>query len=55
MVVLWSPTRFQYTVKDIGRPAGGALWPYDTAYEFTDAFAVLNHRGSKWPYRVMWN
>ncbi|MFD6196766.1 DUF2804 family protein [Mycobacteriaceae bacterium NPDC060252] len=24
VVVPWSPTRFQYTVKDIGRPAGGA-------------------------------
>ncbi|TDZ79351.1 hypothetical protein DE4585_03091 [Mycobacteroides salmoniphilum] len=55
VVVLWPPTRFQYTVKDIGRPAGGALWPYDTAYESTDAFAVLNRGRSKWPYRVMWN
>ncbi|WP_157896023.1 DUF2804 family protein [Mycobacteroides salmoniphilum] len=55
VVVPWSPIRFQYTVKDIGRLAGGALWLRDTAHKFTDVFAGLNRGRGKWPYRMMWN
>ena len=58
VVVPWSDRRFQYTVKDVGRPVSGLLRlpgraevPIDAA----DSFAVLDHGRGRWPYRVSWN
>lgn len=57
VVVPWSRTRFQYTVKDVGRPVSGTLCldgtPHDVAAEAS--FAVLDHGRGKWPHRVTWN
>ncbi|WP_459547591.1 DUF2804 domain-containing protein [Nocardia sp. X0981] len=55
VVVPWSERRFQYTVKDVGRPASGTLTLGEREYAFDDAFAVLDHGRGKWPYAVTWN
>ncbi|MGW1740516.1 DUF2804 domain-containing protein [Nocardia sp. NPDC001965] len=55
VVVPWSARRFQYTVKDVGRPAAGTLTLGTREYVFDDAFAVLDHGRGKWPYAITWN
>ncbi|MCQ4207399.1 DUF2804 domain-containing protein [Streptomyces longispororuber] len=57
VVVPWSAKRFQYTVKDVGRPVRGTLVLHGSTYEVggPDAFAVLDHGRGKWPYAITWN
>ncbi|SCL71281.1 Protein of unknown function [Micromonospora citrea] len=57
VVVPWSTRRFQYTVKDVGRPVRGTLRLDGTAHPIggDDSFAVLDHGRGKWPYAVRWN
>ncbi|MGW0802289.1 DUF2804 domain-containing protein [Nonomuraea sp. NPDC002799] len=56
VVIPWGPRRFQYTVKDVGRPVHGRLVLGATEHEVgTGAFAVLDHGRGKWPYSVTWN
>ncbi|MET7396484.1 DUF2804 domain-containing protein [Dactylosporangium sp. NPDC005572] len=54
VVVPWSTRRFQYTVKDLGRPAHGTL-RLGSAEHTVDGFAVLDHGRGKWPYSIRWN
>ncbi|MEV0588290.1 DUF2804 domain-containing protein [Nonomuraea sp. NPDC050310] len=54
VVVPWSATRFQYTVKDVGRPVHGVL-RLDGVEHALDGFAVLDHGRGRWPYSVTWN
>ncbi|GGO69133.1 DUF2804 domain-containing protein [Nonomuraea cavernae] len=57
VVVPWGPTRFQYTVKDLGRPVHGVLRLASGEHRLTeaDSFAVLDHGRGKWPYSMTWN
>jgi hypothetical protein len=57
VVVPWSERRFQYTVKDLGRPVSGRLVLDGTTYDVEPAgsFAVLDHGRGKWPYSMTWN
>ena len=57
VVVPWSSRRFQYTVKDVGRPVSGRLVVGGTSYdvEAATSFAVLDHGRGKWPYSIAWN
>ncbi|WP_040791560.1 DUF2804 domain-containing protein [Nocardia paucivorans] len=55
VVVPWSERRFQYTVKDVGRPIAGTLVLGEREYLFENAFAVLDHGRGKWPYAITWN
>ncbi|MBO4207510.1 DUF2804 domain-containing protein [Micromonospora echinofusca] len=57
VVVPWSTRRFQYTVKDVGRPARGLLRVAGTEYPVVeqDSFAVLDHGRGRWPYAIRWN
>ncbi len=59
LVVPWSDTRFQYTVKDLARPVRGALRVDGVTYEIGgasgDAWAVLDHGRGRWPYDISWN
>ncbi len=56
VVIPWGPTRFQYTVKDVGRPVAGRLTLPSGEHEIGEgAFAVLDHGRGKWPYRMTWN
>ena len=57
VVVPWSRRRFQYTVKDVARPASGWL---EVGAERIDlpvgeSWAVLDHGRGRWPYRMTWN
>nr|WP_255216509.1 DUF2804 domain-containing protein [Pseudenhygromyxa sp. WMMC2535] len=57
VVVPWSRTRFQYTIKDVARPAQGWLRVRGKAHELRDGqtWAVLDHGRGRWPYRLNWN
>lgn len=59
LVVPWSDTRFQYTVKDIARPACGELRLDGATHaiggEAGEAWAVLDHGRGRWPYDIDWN
>ncbi|BCJ33537.1 hypothetical protein Athai_10400 [Actinocatenispora thailandica] len=57
VVVPWSARRFQYTVKDLGRPVHGTLRLGDAEHRIDAAgsFAVLDHGRGRWPYRISWN
>lgn len=47
---------FQYTVKDVARPATGWLRVRGTTHEIpAGSWAVLDHGRGRWPYRVHWN
>lgn len=55
VVVPWSRRRFQYTVKDVGRPASGRVSVDGVATELQDAWAVLDHGRGRWHHNVRWN
>ena len=59
VVVPWSDTRFQYTVKDLARPATGVLTIDGVDHEVGgaagEAWAVLDHGRGRWPYDIQWN
>ncbi|MFI0796277.1 DUF2804 domain-containing protein [Micromonospora rubida] len=57
VVVPWSTRRFQYTVKDVGRPVRGTLRVngVDHPVAEADSFAVLDHGRGRWPYSIRWN
>ena len=57
VVVPWSTRRFQYTVKDLGRPVHGTLRLDGAEHrvDAVDSFAVLDHGRGRWPYRISWN
>lgn len=57
VVVPWSSTRFQYTVKDLARPASGSLTIEGVTYDVPagESWAVHDHGRGRWPYHVRWN
>lgn len=57
LVVPWSPTRFQYTVKDVARPVTGTLRVdgREARLPAGESWAVLDHGRGIWPYAVDWN
>jgi hypothetical protein len=57
VVVPWSPTRFQYTVKDVALPVSGRITIDATTYPVPsgESWAVLDHGRGRWPYDITWN
>ncbi|MDQ7991417.1 MAG: DUF2804 family protein, partial [Propionicimonas sp.] len=57
VVVPWDERRFQYTVKDVARPAGGELWVDGVRHPVPEgsSWAVLDHGRGRWPYQLRWN
>src|SRR5699024_7257623 len=57
VVVPWSDRRFQYTVKDVARPARGWVETDGARHEVSEgqSWAVLDHGCGRWPYDVAWN
>lgn len=57
VVVPWSDRLFQYTVKDVARPAGGTLWVDGVEHDVPagESWAVLDHGRGRWPYSMRWN
>ena len=56
VVVPWSKTRFQYTVKDVALSATGVVTTAGVEHEVpAGSWAVLDHGRGRWPYDVTWN
>ncbi|MFB6611317.1 DUF2804 domain-containing protein [Agromyces sp. NPDC056379] len=57
VVVPWSETRFQYTVKDVARPARGTVTIDGVTHELPagESWAVLDHGRGRWPYSMRWH
>ena len=57
VVVPWSDTRFQYTVKDVALPASGSLTVEGVEHLLPEeqSWAVLDHGRGRWPYDITWN
>lgn len=57
VVVPWSDRTYQYTVKDVARPASGwvEIAGVRHALDASDTWAVLDHGRGRWPYDVAWN
>ncbi|MBM7832321.1 hypothetical protein JOE59_003026 [Agromyces cerinus] len=57
VVVPWSDTRFQYTVKDVARPARGTVTIDGVTHELPagESWAVLDHGRGRWPYSMRWH
>ena len=56
VVVPWSDTRFQYTVKENTLPARGTVTTAAASYAFgDDSWATWDFGRGKWPYQITWN
>lgn len=55
VVVPWTDRRFQYTVKDVTRPARGHVTVAGETTELADAWAMLDHGRGRWFHDVRWN
>ncbi|QRO00793.1 DUF2804 domain-containing protein [Archangium violaceum] len=57
VVVPWTSRLFQYTVKDVARPASGTLWVDGEEFPLAarECWAVLDHGRGRWPYSMHWN
>jgi hypothetical protein len=53
VVIPWSDRRFQFTNKDVARPADGAVTWNGKSFPLT--WACLDFGRGKWPYRTHWN
>lgn len=57
VVVPWSDRLFQYTIKDLARPARGTLTIDGVRHELPtgESWAALDHGRGRWPYSIAWN
>lgn len=55
VVVPWSDTRFQYTLKDLNRPISGSISISGHHEDVAAGFAVLDRGRGIWPYAMRWN
>jgi hypothetical protein len=57
VVVPWSRRRFQYTVKDVARPAEGSVTVGGVTHPVPAgaSWATLDHGRGRWPYDIRWN
>ena len=58
VVIPWSDRRFQYTTKDVARPASGHVQVGGARYTLAvdgSSWACLDFGRGKWPYRSHWN
>jgi hypothetical protein len=53
VVIPWSDRRFQFTNKDVGRPALGSVTWNGRTYDLE--WGALDFGRGKWPYRTHWN
>lgn len=53
VVIPWSDRRFQFTNKDVARPAEGAVTWKGRRYDLT--WGCLDFGRGKWPYKTHWN
>ena len=56
VVVPWTRTLFQYTVKDVARPASGTITVDGVSHEVPDgeSWATMDHGRGRWPFDIQW-
>lgn len=57
VTVPWDEHRFQYTVKDVARPASGHVTVHGVRHEVPEgeSWAILDHGRGRWPREITWN
>lgn len=55
VVVPWSTTRFQYTLKDLANPVSGTVVLDGVAHDLGQGWAVLDRGRGRWRYSNVWN
>ncbi|WP_235737604.1 DUF2804 domain-containing protein [Nocardioides alcanivorans] len=57
VVVPWTERLFQYTVKDVARPASGSIRIDGVEHRVPEgeSWATLDHGRGRWPHRMHWN
>ncbi|MDV8000785.1 DUF2804 domain-containing protein [Rhodococcus sp. IEGM 1408] len=55
VVVPWSGSRFQYTLKDLANPVVGAVTIDGTTHDLGAGWAVLDRGRGRWRYATTWN
>ncbi|MFC6154227.1 DUF2804 domain-containing protein [Nocardioides yefusunii] len=57
VVVPWTERLFQYTVKDVCRPATGTIAVDGTIHDVVpgESWATLDHGRGRWPHDITWN
>lgn len=57
VVVPWSDDLFQYTVKDVSRPASGTVTVGEQTFPIKEgeSWAILDHGRGRWPSSIAWN
>lgn len=55
VVVPWSATRFQYTVKDLANPVVGTVSVDGSTHDLGAGWAVLDRGRGRWRYATTWN
>lgn len=55
VVVPWSRTRFQYTLKDLANPVSGTVTLDGVTHDVAEGWAVLDRGRGRWRYSNLWN
>ncbi|ROO88335.1 uncharacterized protein DUF2804 [Actinocorallia herbida] len=55
VVIPWDDRRYQFTSKQVARPAEGTLTLGGRSFAFDGGWAVLDHGRGRWPYDTLWN
>lgn len=55
VVVPWSDTRFQYTLKNLANPVTGTVTLDGVAHDLGQGWAVLDRGRGRWRYSNVWN
>lgn len=55
VVVPWSESRFQYTVKAPALPVSGSVKLGDRSIQVSKGWAVVDRGRGRWPYTMKWN
>lgn len=56
VVVPWSDNLYQFTLKDVSRPASGSFTVDGKKYDIPKgSWAILDHGRGRWPHDIEWN
>ncbi|MBJ8344346.1 DUF2804 domain-containing protein [Antrihabitans sp. YC2-6] len=55
VVIPWDDHHYQYTSKQVARPAEGVVSVGCRTFGFDDGWSVLDHGRGRWPYDTLWN
>lgn len=55
VVIPWDERRYQFTSKQVARPAEGTVTLGRRSFDLAGGWAVLDHGRGRWPYDTLWN